>query len=67
MDADNFVVRNLADQAAAFTQVATAMRNKLQALPDAERAEVEQASTILRKMRAGRSHTLLPLTVKDRS
>lgn len=70
MDADEFVVRNLADQASAFTQVAASMREKLAALPDAERAEVEAASAILRKLRASRDlsggHTLLPLTVKDK-
>ncbi|HTZ44882.1 MAG TPA: site-specific integrase [Jatrophihabitans sp.] len=70
MDADEFVVRNLADQAAAFGQVAEAMRSKLQSLPEAERVEVEQASVLLRKVRAGRSldgnlsggRPLLPLT-----
>jgi hypothetical protein len=65
MGADGFVVRNLDDQAAAFTDVATAMRDRLAALPDAERAEVEQASATLRKLRAGRTHKLLPLTVAD--
>lgn len=69
MDADDFVVRNLADQADAFTHVATSMRDKLDALPAAERAEVEQASAVLRKVRASRDlaggRTLLPLTVKD--
>jgi hypothetical protein len=77
MNADDFVVRNLADQATAYAQVADTMRDKLQTLPAAERAEVEHASTVLRKMRAGRhqhsnlvgdlvgDRTLLPLTVKD--
>jgi hypothetical protein len=64
-------VRNLADQAAAFTQVAAAMREKMQILPDAERAEVEQASAVLRKARAARDvsggRPLLPLTVTDTS
>ena len=68
---DDFVTRNLADQAAAFTHVAVTMRDRLQNLPDAERAEVEQASTTLRKMRASLDvsdgRTLLPLTVKDRT
>lgn len=62
MGADTFVIRNLTDQADAFTDVATAMRDKLVTLPEAERAEVEQASTTLRKLRAGR--IILPLTVK---
>ncbi len=52
-DADEFVVRNLADQADAYNHVAAAMRDKLAALPDAERAEVEAASSALRKLRAG--------------
>jgi integrase len=69
MDADDFVVRNLADQAGAFSQVAVSMRDKLNSLPEAERAEVEAASAILRKVRAGRDlaagRTLLPLSVTD--
>jgi integrase len=69
MDTDEFVVRNLADQVTAFTQVAATMREKMQNLPEAERAEVEQASAVLRKLRAGGDvsggHRLLPLTVKD--
>ncbi|HEY0806047.1 MAG TPA: hypothetical protein VGD84_13315 [Pseudonocardiaceae bacterium] len=60
MDADEFVVRNLADQTTAFTQVAGAMRQKIQSLPDPERTEVEQASMILRKMRASRDVSLHP-------
>jgi integrase len=64
IDADDFVVRNLADQVAAFSGVAAAMRDRLVALPDEERAEVEQASATLRKVRAGR--TLIPLRVEDR-
>ncbi len=67
MDADDFVVRNLADQADAFTNVAAAMRDRLAQLPDDERAEVEAASAVLRKMRAGRNPSegrkLIPLSV----
>jgi integrase len=63
LDAAEFIVRNLDDQAAAFTQVATTMRAGLDDLPADERAEIEQASTVLRKIRAGRAVTLLPLTV----
>lgn len=64
MDADDFVVRNLTDQADAFTAIAQDMRDQLRALPAAERAEVEQASAVLRKLRAGTGRPLLPLTVK---
>jgi hypothetical protein len=69
MDADDFVVRNLADQAAAFGRVAGAMREKLADLPEDERTEVEAASAVLRKMRAGRDATdgrkLIPLIVDN--
>lgn len=71
MEVDDFVVRNLTDQTDAFQQVAARMREKLEALPDQERAEVDQASALLRKARAGRDlaggRTLLPLTVQDGS
>ncbi|TGA99693.1 site-specific integrase [Streptomyces sp. MZ04] len=63
MDADDFVVRNLGDQITAFTTVANTMRDRLGGLPDDEREEIEQASAVLRKVRATRDHTLLPLTV----
>lgn len=63
MDADDFVVRNLADQITAFTTVAGTMRDRLGKLPPDEREEIEEASSILRKVRATRDHKLLPLTV----
>ncbi|WP_323180198.1 hypothetical protein [Streptomyces sp. NBC_00893] len=63
MDADDFVVRNLSDQIAAFTTVATTMRDRLGSLPEDERDEIEQASSVLRKVRATRDHKLLPLSV----
>jgi len=53
MDVDAFVVRNLDEQITAFGQVAATMRRTLEALPADERAEVEEASRILRKARAG--------------
>jgi hypothetical protein len=49
-----FVVRNLADQADAFTTVATTMRDTLASLPEHERADIEHASSVLRKVRASR-------------
>jgi hypothetical protein len=60
MATDAFVVRNLADQTTAFTQVAQAMRSKLEELRWDERAEVEQAAAVLRTMRASRNTTLDP-------
>jgi len=61
MDVDAFVVRNLDEQITAFAQVAATMRHTLDALPADERAEVEQASRILRKARAAGGRTQLPI------
>ena len=61
MDVDTFVLRNLDEQITAFAQVAATMRHTLDALPADERAEVEQASRILRKARAARGQTQLPV------
>jgi hypothetical protein len=55
------VTANLAAQIDAFTTVSDTMRNRLSELGSDERAEVEQASRLLRRARAGRR---LPLTVK---
>jgi integrase len=67
MDAAEFVITSLTAQITAFEQVADRMRRRLTALPTAERAEIEEASTILRKARAGSTHTLLPLTPTPRN
>lgn len=66
LDVDDFVLRNLTDQADAFSHVATAMRDRLHDLDDNDRAEIERASAVLRKMRGGGRHQLLPLTVISR-
>jgi hypothetical protein len=63
MEADDFVVRNLTDQITAFTGVLNSMREQLDDMPDEERSGVEEASAILRKVRATQDHKLLPLTV----
>jgi hypothetical protein len=63
MDADDFVGRNLTDQINAFKDVVATMRTQLGRLPSEERAAIEEASVVLRKTRAMRDHTLLPLTV----
>lgn len=62
MHAAEFVITALTAQISAFEQVADRMRRQIAALPTAERQEIEEASTVLRKVRAG-THTLLPLTV----
>ncbi|MEU4172963.1 tyrosine-type recombinase/integrase [Streptomyces sp. NPDC026665] len=67
MDAAGFVTTALTAQITAFTQVADRMRRRLAALPAQERADIEEASTILRKARVGTTHTLLPLTPTPRT
>ncbi len=60
MDAADYVIANLTAQIDAFTAVIERMRDKLADLPGAERAEVEDASKLLRRARASRQ---LPLIV----
>jgi integrase len=59
--AADYVTANLAAQIDAFTTVSDTMHHRLSELGSDERAEVEQASRLLRRARAGRR---LPLTVK---
>ncbi|HEX5880215.1 MAG TPA: site-specific integrase [Actinomycetota bacterium] len=58
--AADYVQTNLTAEIDAFTRVAEQMQNRLAELAPDERAEVEQASRLLRRARAGRR---LPLTV----
>lgn len=60
MDAADYVIANLTAQIDAFTAVIDRMRHKLADLPTDQRNEVEDASKLLRRARAGRQ---LPLTV----
>jgi BMFP domain-containing protein YqiC len=57
--AADYVLANLAAEIDAFTAVAEAMRRRLSQLDPGQRAEVEEASRILRRARAART---LPLT-----
>ncbi|MDN5919204.1 MAG: site-specific integrase [Pseudonocardia sp.] len=59
-----FVVTALTEEIGAYEAVAATMRTRLAELPDDERAEIEHASTLLRRIRAG---TPLPLTVRDKT
>ncbi|WP_349239707.1 hypothetical protein [Streptomyces sp. CC208A] len=65
MDADAFVIRNLNDQIEAFQGVIERMNARMTDLPKELQAEVEEASRVLRKVRAG-GRTLLPLTVVEK-
>jgi integrase len=57
--AAGYVLANLAAEIGAFTAVADTMRRRLSQLDPGQRAEVEEASRILRRARAART---LPLT-----
>ncbi|WP_406296513.1 site-specific integrase [Embleya sp. NBC_00888] len=66
MDAEEWVVRNMAEQVASFKDVAERMKEQMDELDPAERAEIEEASKILRKTRAANGRATLPLTVIQR-
>lgn len=60
--AADYVLANLTAEIDAFAQVAAKMRQRLSALPADERAEVEQASRILRRARAARQLPVIAVT-----
>jgi hypothetical protein len=64
MDAAAFVLTAMTEEINAYDAVAATMRTRLAALPADDRTEIETASTVLRKIRAGAAITL-PLTVID--
>ncbi|MFF2812543.1 tyrosine-type recombinase/integrase [Streptomyces sp. NPDC058000] len=63
MDAASFVIDNLTAQINSYEDVAAKMRERMAALPKDERTELEEAAAVLRRVRAGGDHKLLPLTV----
>lgn len=67
MDAAEFVTTALTAQITAFEQVLARMNRYLAAMPAHERAALEEASTVLRRARAGAPRPLLPLTVVNRT
>lgn len=62
MDAADYVIANLTGEIDAFTAVADQMRHRLDELPADQRAEVEDASKILRRARAGRQLPVVAVT-----
>ncbi|MGR6975078.1 tyrosine-type recombinase/integrase [Streptomyces cynarae] len=62
MGAAEFVTTALTAQITAYQRVIDRMNTHLASLPASERAQIEEASTVMRKARAGDNHTLLPLT-----
>jgi Phage integrase family len=66
MGTEEWVVRNMADQVTAFKDVAEKMKMLMNQMDPEERAEIEEASKILRKTRAANGRTTLPVTVIQR-
>ncbi|MFD5120715.1 hypothetical protein [Streptomyces sp. NPDC058385] len=66
MDAADFVVDNLTSEITAYEEIAEKMQDRLAALPDDERAELEDAAVMLRRLRAGGDRVPLPVTVINR-
>jgi integrase len=65
--ADDFVIRNFSDQISTFDQVRSKMRASLETMNEVDREQVEEASAVLRKARAARIRTPLPLSVIRRN
>ena len=63
MDTAVFVTAAMTEEITAYEAVSATMRTRLAELPAQERAEIEQASTVLRKIRAGAGPVPLPLSV----
>ncbi|MFE0147854.1 tyrosine-type recombinase/integrase [Nonomuraea sp. NPDC059007] len=63
MNTAEYVVRNLQDQIDSFKNAAANMRKQIEALPENEREELMESARVLRKSRAFKGRTLLPLTV----
>ncbi len=66
MDAAGFVLANLEAQIDAFKSVVQRMNEELSSMPEHEREQVEEASALLRKVRAGGIRTQIPVTVVRR-
>jgi integrase len=65
MDAAAYVLASLTAEIGAFTAVAGKMRSSLSQLDPAQRAEVEEASRILRRARAARTLPLTDITARS--
>ena len=64
MDAAGYVLASLTAEIDAFTAVTEAMHRKLSQMDPAQRAEIEEASRILRRARAARTLPLIPAAAR---
>lgn len=67
MNVDGFVLRNLSDQITAYQQVVDMMNARLATLPADQQQEVEQAATLLRRVRAGAAASPVHLPISPRT
>jgi len=56
-----FVIRNLTDEILSFEAVVASIRKKLATMPEAERRQIEEAGTVLRKVRASAPSPVIPV------
>jgi hypothetical protein len=62
MSAADYVIANMSTEIDAFTHVVDTMRRRLAELGAEQRAEIEEASTILRRARAARRIPITPVS-----
>ncbi len=69
MGAADYTVRGMEGEIADYQAVITKMKTKLEAMSDEERHEVEEASKVLRRLRAGAASgpVVLPMPVVRRA
>ncbi|MFJ5095322.1 tyrosine-type recombinase/integrase [Streptomyces sp. NPDC088557] len=56
-----FVVRNFSDQIDSFQNVVTSLRRQIEVMPEDDRRHLEEASAVLRKVRAAAAPPALPV------
>ncbi|MFE9687410.1 hypothetical protein [Streptomyces sp. NPDC006285] len=56
-----FVVRNFSDQIDSFHNVVTSLRRQIEMMPEDARRHLEEASAVLRKVRAAAPPPILPV------
>ena len=66
MDVDDHVMRGLTEEINGFDQVRSTMKATLDAMAPDERHQIEEASAVLRRARAGQGLPSLPLSVIQR-
>jgi hypothetical protein len=63
MGAAEYTIKGMEGEIADYLNVIKKMKAKMESMPDEERHEVEEASKILRRLRAGSGPVALPMPV----